>query len=188
MPNSLTTLNSAYTNLHTDCYFFFAWYAFWCSIKSTKDCSIPEKMLLVLPVIIHLTSQQKDEDGENLGYKLVFWAYSVTPPLSASVYPVSGNGSWKTCRSKTFPSDIKSTLVILQVPSISTVLCDQGTLEFLAEMPWAWQHPGGILHVPGKVGANINLPVKSTTQGPKQLRNKNYMGNLNFCLFKIING
>ncbi|XP_009322730.1 PREDICTED: uncharacterized protein C8orf88 homolog [Pygoscelis adeliae] len=39
--------------------------------------------------MIHLASQQKDEDGETEP-GLVFWAYSLTPPLSASVYPVSG--------------------------------------------------------------------------------------------------
>jgi len=101
-------------------------------------------MLLVLPVIIHMTSQQKDEDGENLGYELVFLLYSLTLPLPAPVYPVSGDGSWKTCRSKIFLSEITSRLVLPTGSSTSAVPCDQVTLGFLekcAELDSTQGHP-----------------------------------------------
>lgn len=80
----------------------------------------------------------KDEDGETLGHKLGFNLCNCCCLHLSTWCQLMGAGTSAEARAL---SEIQVCSWSPHVPSISTVLCDRGTLELQAEVPWAWPCP-----------------------------------------------
>lgn len=95
----------------------------------------------------------KDEDGETLGHQLVFNLCNCCCLHLSTWCQLAGAGTPAEARAL---SEIQVCSWSPHVPSISTVLCDRGTLELQAEVPWAWPCPR-TSHVSQEKGEPIQI-------------------------------